>query len=87
MFMELKIINLFGGGCGVICASAGDIQHMFRNFCSLCCTSLFFADVSGGESHKHDLLPHPTGTEKKKLDQERTEINDLLFFGDFSACQ
>ena len=54
---------------------------MFHNFCSLCCTGLFFANVSGGESHKHESVPQPTGTEKK-LDQERTDVN-TSFIGEF----
>ena len=81
--MERIIINLFGGGCGVISASADYSidPTVSRNFCSLCCIGLFFADVSGGESHKHGLLWHPTGTEKT-LDQERTDLYNL-FTGDF----
>ena len=34
-------------------------------------------DVASGESHKHDFVPHPTGTDKKP-DQEGTDIETLF---------
>ena len=54
-----------------------DRLNMLRNFCSLCCAGLILADVSGGGSHKHDVVPRPTETEKT-LDQERTDIKNLF---------
>ena len=44
MFMELNIIHLFGGGCGVLCASAGD------SIDSTCSATLVRCAVRGSSS-------------------------------------
>ena len=87
--MDLNIINLLGGGCGVISASGGDSidSTCSATFCSLCCTDLFFTDVSTGESHEHDLLPHPTGPQLTRRSSTRSgQISTNFVLRHFSAC-
>ena len=52
----------------------------------LCVRWMLRPDVACGESHMHDLVPHPTGIEKK-LDQERTDIKNFFKWMKLSTWQ
>ena len=65
-----------------------DWLNRFGNFCSLCCACLFFADVSGGESHKHDFVPHPMSAQLTKKRSTRSgQMSTICLFVTFSAWQ
>ena len=65
-----------------------DWLNRFENFCSLCCTCLFFADVSRGESHKHDFVPHPMSAQltKKKSRPEADRCQQFVYLRLFQRC-